>query len=90
MPLRLGPDGAIELDSEPAANVDQLIAQLLGSIHTAQLTGEWKRLKISAADDCRWAFCGLSPRTAVGSGAGWTCAATEFKNRRYRAAQAWS
>ncbi len=86
VPLRLGQDAAIELDAEPADSVDRLIAQLLGAIHSAQLRGEWERLKICAADDCRWAFYDSS-KNRGGQWCRMDLCGNRVKNRRYRAAQ---
>ncbi len=86
VPLRLGEDAAIELDAEPADSVDRLIAQLLGAIYSAQLRGDWERLKICAADDCRWAFYDSS-KNRGGQWCRMDLCGNRVKNRRYRAAQ---
>ncbi len=39
IPLSVGAGGELELDMEPAADVDTVIAQMLGAIHAAQLAG---------------------------------------------------
>lgn len=54
--LVFGADGALELDLEPVATVDELISQMLGIVYRAQLESNWSRLKICASDECRWAF----------------------------------
>lgn len=85
--VRAGGDGRLALDLEPAASVDALIAQLIGILLQAQIDGTWERLKICAADSCRWAFYDASKNR----GGHWcsmqTCGNRE-KNRAYRARQA--
>lgn len=48
--------GEPELELAPAADVDELISQLLGIALSAAAREEWRRLKLCAADDCRWAY----------------------------------
>jgi predicted RNA-binding Zn ribbon-like protein len=84
VPLAVGPDGELELDLEPAADVDTVIAQMLGSIHAAQLAGDWPRLKICNADDCRWAFFDSS-KNRRGQWCSMEVCGNRTKNRRYRA-----
>jgi predicted RNA-binding Zn ribbon-like protein len=36
--------------------LDGALAHLFGTIHAAALEGTWTRMKVCAADDCRWAF----------------------------------
>jgi len=86
-PLRLGPGGEIELDLEPARTVDELIAQMLGAVHQAQLREEWARLKVCAADDCRWAFYDTS-KNRGGHWCSMEQCGNRVKNRRYRGRQA--
>lgn len=37
-------------------DIDAQLAELLAIVHRAQLSGTWERLKLCAADTCRWAF----------------------------------
>ncbi len=87
VPLRVGPEAAIELDAAPAESVDGLVAQMLGAIFAAQIRGEWERLKICAADDCRWAFYDSS-KNRGGQWCRMDLCGNRVKNRRYRAAHA--
>lgn len=55
--LRLGTtdDGRLELAST-GEGMYAALGRLLAAVHTAMLEGTWERLKICAADECRWAF----------------------------------
>jgi predicted RNA-binding Zn ribbon-like protein len=86
VPLAVGPGGELELDMEPAADVDTVIAQMLGAIHAAQLADDWRRLKICNADDCRWAFFDSS-KNRGGQWCSMEVCGNRTKNRRYRAAR---
>jgi len=87
VPLSVGTDGELELDMAPAADVDTVIAQMLGAIHAAQLEGDFRRLKICNADDCRWAFFDSS-KNRGGQWCSMEVCGNRTKNRRYRAARA--
>jgi len=87
IPLSVGAGGELELDTEPAADVETVIAQMLGAIHAAQLAGDWSRLKICNADDCRWAFFDSS-RNRGGQWCSMEVCGNRTKNRRYRASRA--
>jgi len=87
IPLSVGPGGELELDTEPAGDVDTVIAQMLGAIHAAQLEDDWRRLKICAADDCRWAFFDSS-KNRRGQWCSMEVCGNRTKNRRYRASRA--
>ena len=53
--VRVNDDCTIDL--EPAgAGLDPAFARIAGIIREATLAGEWARLKVCPADDCRWAF----------------------------------
>ena len=54
--LTAGAAGELHVDLTPPSTVDDVIAQMVGLVFAAQLTGEWPRLKICASDECRWAF----------------------------------
>lgn len=83
VPLTPGPGGTLELDLEPAPDVDGVIARMLGIIHRSQLLGEWERLKICASDECRWAFYDAS-RNRGGTWCQMEVCGNRIKNRRYR------
>lgn len=48
-------EGRLSLD---AAGTDlySALGRLLAAVHAAMLDGTWARLKVCAADECRWAF----------------------------------
>jgi predicted RNA-binding Zn ribbon-like protein len=82
--LTSGPGGRLELDLSPAGSVDEFAAQIAGIVFRAQLDGEWERLKICAADDCRWAFYDAS-RNRGGTWCQMEVCGNRAKNRRFRA-----
>lgn len=75
--------GALALDLSPVRSVDEFIGQIIGIVHQAQLTGEWPRLKVCAADDCRWAFYDTS-RNRSGTWCQMEVCGNKIKNRAYR------
>lgn len=81
--VRAGRDGRLALDLEPAASVDALIAQLIGIVLQAQINGSWERLKICAADSCRWAFYDAS-KNRGGHWCSMQVCGNRMKNRAYR------
>src|SRR5688572_26699594 len=51
----------VSLDADGTARLvpagdDALIASLLAVVARAQADGTWERMKVCAAEDCRWAF----------------------------------
>jgi predicted RNA-binding Zn ribbon-like protein len=87
VPIRVGADGAVELDLDPAASVDALIAQMIGIVLQAQIDGSWQRLKICGADSCRWAFFDYS-KNRRGHWCSMEVCGNREKNRAYRERQA--
>jgi predicted RNA-binding Zn ribbon-like protein len=79
--------GGLALDLEPPSTVDGVIAQMVGIIFQSQLESQWPRLKICAADDCRWAFYDRS-RNRGGNWCQMGVCGNRAKNRAYRARQA--
>ncbi len=79
-------DGRVELDLEPADSVGALIAQMIGIVLRAQIDGSWSRLKVCAADDCRWAFFDSS-KNRRGHWCSMEVCGNREKNRSYRARQ---
>lgn len=75
--------GEVRLDLAPAADVDALISQFIGIIGQAQDQDRWRRLKICAADDCRWAFFDSS-KNRGGTWCRMEVCGNRTKNRRYR------
>lgn len=84
--VAVGADGEVELDLEPVASVDALIAQLIGIVLQAQIDGSWPRLKVCAADDCRWSFFDSS-KNRRGHWCSMEVCGNREKNRSYRARQ---
>lgn len=84
-PVRFGVSGQgeVRLDLDPAADVDGLISQTIGIIGQAQDQDWWRRLKICAADDCRWAFYDSS-KNRGGTWCRMEVCGNRTKNRRYR------
>jgi predicted RNA-binding Zn ribbon-like protein len=83
VPVQVGADGTIDVDLEPAASVDALIAQMIGIVLRAQIDGSWERLKICAADSCRWAFFDVS-KNRGGHWCSMEVCGNREKNRAYR------
>jgi predicted RNA-binding Zn ribbon-like protein len=83
VPVRVGAGGDLDLDLEPQADVDGVIAQMLGIVLQAQTRGEWPRLKICAFDECRWAFYDSS-KNRGGTWCRMEECGNRVKNRRYR------
>lgn len=79
----VGDQGEVGLDLEPAAGVDDMICQFVGIIGQAQDRGWWQRLKVCAADDCRWAFYDSS-KNRGGTWCRMEVCGNRTKNRRYR------
>jgi predicted RNA-binding Zn ribbon-like protein len=85
--LVAGPDGDLALDLAPPSSVDGVIGQMVGIVFQAQLESQWPRLKICAADDCRWAFYDRS-RNRGGNWCQMGVCGNRAKNRAYRARHA--
>lgn len=75
--------GSLSLDLSPARSVDEFIAQMVGIVYQAQLTGQWERLKVCASDECRWAFYDTS-RNRSGTWCQMEICGNKVKNRAYR------
>ena len=84
VPVVIAPDGEVAIDLDPAGTVDELIAQLIGVVLRAQIDGTWGRLKICAADTCRWAFYDSS-KNRGGHWCSMELCGNRVKNRAYRA-----
>ena len=84
VPVAADGEGRIDLDLEPASSVEDVVAQLIGIILRAQIDGTWQRLKVCAADDCRWAFYDSS-RNRGGNWCKMEICGNRMKNRSYRA-----
>jgi predicted RNA-binding Zn ribbon-like protein len=77
--IAIGADGRTELVAE-AGGVDGAVATLLGIVHEAQLTGEWRRLK--ACRSCEYAFYDRSRNRSAAWCAMAICG-NRTKNRAY-------
>jgi predicted RNA-binding Zn ribbon-like protein len=81
-PLRLGPDGSGRLRLTARTGLAGLDA-LVEAVAISAGSGTWKRLKLCASEDCRWAFYDTSR-----SGGGRWCAmeicGNRHKTRAYR------
>ncbi len=84
--MKVGPDGKVSLDIDPAASVDDLISQMVGIVFLAQTDSTWSRLKVCAAHDCRWAFYDSS-RNRGGTWCQMEVCGNRVKNRTYRSRQ---
>lgn len=78
--------GKVAIDLEPAASIGELIAQMVGIVGLAQDRDQWHRLKICAADDCRWTFYDTS-KNRGGTWCRMEVCGNRTKNRRYRKSQ---
>lgn len=76
-------DGLVALCLKPVDAADELIGQLVGIVGMAQDLDWWQRLKICAADDCRWAFYDSS-KNRGGTWCRMEVCGNRNKNRRYR------
>lgn len=83
VPVSVSGDGRVGLDLDPAGSVDALIAQMIGIVLRAQVDGTWERLKICAADTCRWAFYDAS-KNRGGHWCSMELCGNREKNRAYR------
>ena len=75
--------GQVTLCLKPVDTTGELIGQLIGIVGIAQELNQWQRLKICAADDCRWAFYDSS-KNRGGTWCRMEVCGNRTKNRRYR------
>jgi predicted RNA-binding Zn ribbon-like protein len=80
--VRFDRDGEPELAVE-ASGVDAAIARLAAIVYEAKVGGTWRRLKVCAADDCRWAFYDRS-RNRSGTWCSMGVCGNRAKVRAYR------
>ena len=85
--LGAGADGRLAVDLTPPDTVDAVIGQMVGIVFQAQLESQWERMKICAADECRWAFYDRS-RNRGGNWCSMDGCGNRAKNRSFRARQA--
>ena len=84
VPIGVSPEGRVGLDLDPPGSVDALIGQMIGIVLQAQIDGTWERMKICAADTCRWAFYDAS-KNRGGHWCTMELCGNREKNRTYRA-----
>jgi predicted RNA-binding Zn ribbon-like protein len=85
--LGAGADGRLAVDLTPPETVDAVIGQMVGIVFQSQLESQWERMKICAADECRWAFYDRS-RNRGGNWCSMEGCGNRAKNRAYRAREA--
>lgn len=81
--FKVGERGELELDVEPVESVGAVTAQMIGIIFQAQRQDQWRRLKVCASDECRWAFYDSS-RNRGGTWCKMETCGNRINNRRYR------
>jgi predicted RNA-binding Zn ribbon-like protein len=87
VPVKVSAEGEVALDIDPVSSVDDLIAQMIGIVLQSQADDTFPRLKVCAADDCRWAFYDAS-RNRGGTWCQMEVCGNREKNRAYRARRA--
>jgi predicted RNA-binding Zn ribbon-like protein len=80
--VRFDEAGRPELAVE-ASGLDAAIARLGAIVYEAKVDGTWERLKVCAADDCRWAFYDRS-RNRSGTWCSMNVCGNRAKVRSYR------
>jgi predicted RNA-binding Zn ribbon-like protein len=84
--VRFDDAGRPELAVE-ASGLDAAVARLGAIFYEAKVDGTWERLKVCAADDCRWAFYDRS-RNRSGTWCSMEVCGNRAKVRSYRERQA--
>ena len=84
--VRFDDAGRPELAVE-ASGLDAAVARLGAIVYEAKVDGTWERLKVCAADDCRWAFYDRS-RNRSGTWCSMNVCGNRAKVRSYRERQA--
>jgi predicted RNA-binding Zn ribbon-like protein len=84
--LRVGSDGQVSLQPEPAAPLEAGLGTLLLAIRDAQRDGTWQRLKACGNPDCQWAFYDRS-HSRAGAWCDMATCGNRIKNRRLRQRQ---
>ncbi|TQS41364.1 CGNR zinc finger domain-containing protein [Cryptosporangium phraense] len=85
-PLRLRPDPEGQLRTTGDTG-SPWMDEILRTVAESVARGDWKRLKLCAAPDCRWAFYDNS-RNGFGRWCGMESCGNRHKTRNYRARQA--
>ena len=84
-PLRLSPDASGELRITADSGVPGLDA-IIEAVAVSTAAGTWRRLKLCASDDCRWAFYDTS-RSGGGRGCSMEVCGNRHTTRAYRPRQ---
>ncbi|HEY2690555.1 MAG TPA: CGNR zinc finger domain-containing protein [Streptosporangiaceae bacterium] len=84
--LAVADDGEVQLDAGPPGRVADGLLGLLLIIRDAQRDGTWRRLKVCANDECRWAFYDRS-HSRRGAWCDMATCGNLIKNRNLRARQ---
>jgi predicted RNA-binding Zn ribbon-like protein len=82
--LTVGADGVLGIDNGQEVDVEDRLFGLLLVIRQAQQDRTWKRLKLCANPDCRWAFFDRS-RNQQGNWCDMAVCGNRIKNRHLRA-----
>lgn len=78
-------DGRLTLDA-PGTDMYSALGRLLAAAHAAMLDGTWARLKVCAADECRWVFYD-SARNRSGTWCSMKVCGNRAKVREHRSRQ---
>ena len=80
--VRFGEGSGPELVSEEGG-VKGALGSILADVVVAASKGTWARMKICAAEDCRWAYCDHS-KSRTGRWCAMETCGNRHKTRRYR------
>jgi hypothetical protein len=83
-PLRLTVGPAGTLDLAPAGGAHVALGRLVATVAHAVADGRWRRVRLCAAQDCRWAFHDTS-RSGAGRWCSMAVCGNRQKTRAYRA-----
>ncbi len=79
------PDGGLEL-TPAGSDLWSSLGELLAAAHSAMRDGTWERLKVCAADECRWVFYDAS-KNRSGTWCSMKTCGNRAKVHRHRARQ---
>jgi predicted RNA-binding Zn ribbon-like protein len=82
--IAIADGGQIALEARVPGDLDDALLALLLVVRAAQVDGTWKRLRICANDECRWAFYDRS-RNQQGHWCDMAVCGNRIKNREFRA-----
>jgi predicted RNA-binding Zn ribbon-like protein len=84
MVIRFGPEGAAPELTRRVGAVSAFFAEILFTCLSTSVTGEWRLLKMCAAEDCGWIFHDES-RNHLGRWCNMNVCGNRMKTRAYRA-----